>query len=106
MPSRMHRHRQGTLDGEPHRRFRAVLLLCEFPRAQNRKGRGGQLPIFGRIPIWLMIEDEHTAVFAAILYGIDRSFFQSICSPAMLEATVVDKFTDWTNVGGSRCCGA
>jgi hypothetical protein len=53
-----------------------------------------------------MIEDERAAVFAAILRGIDGNFFQSICSPAMLEATVVDKFTDWTNVDGPRYCGA
>ena len=52
----------------------------------------GQLPIFERISIWLMTEDEHTAVFATILHGIDKSFFQSMCSPAMLEATVVDKY--------------
>jgi hypothetical protein len=58
--------------------------------------RGGQL----------LIEDEHTVVFAAILYGIDRSLFQSIYSPAILEATVVNKFMDWTNAGRSRCCDA
>jgi hypothetical protein len=90
MPGRMHRHHQETLDGDPHRHPSRSTVL-RISSGTNRKRRGGLLPIFDRIPLWLRMEDERTALFATILYEIDRDFFQFICSLVTLETTVIGK---------------